>query len=456
MASPSTTTNRRRSGRNLVLISASRLLIFVSLDSLVGIFIAGSVFLGLKALTAGPSSPSNAVTVSEKINPQKRGADNDAGGSAGGSSVATVAYAVSVTGCGSDPITEGGAVLQHSIHRVSSRGTKGGRYDYALFAIYHPDAEACALPLQELGYTLLKRDTPIAVADIEGDFLRSKIEQNGCCGEKELIKLEAYTLTDYPIVVHLDLDVLVLKPLDTLFDLMLGRPVDEKERAETIMWNDKPAVRSIDAFFTMDYNMVGPKTEYKPVQGGFLVTRPSMKVYEEYKSIVRKGDFRDGKGWGGKVGPFHGSMTFQGIVPYYYNVLHEGTSVELNRCIYNQMADNPRTGRTVNDVVSGDCRTGEKDCDDCRSIALEKVATTHFTLCQKPWWCLPHDQDAIQHRLCRKLTHEWFEIRSEMEASWGRPEKGTGTFQKEIFNGYCTTHGKQGYTPIAKPYGRTE
>jgi len=20
---------------------------------------------------------------------------------------------------------------------------------------------------------------------------------------------------------------------------------------------------------------------------------------------------------------------------------------------------------------------------------------------QKPWWCLPHDQDMIQHRLCR-------------------------------------------------------
>ena len=112
-----------------------------------------------------------------------------------------------------------------------------------------PHAEVCALPLKELGYTLLKRDTPVAVADIEGEFLRSKIEMNGCCGEKELIKLEAYTLVDYPIVVHLDLDVLVLKPLDSLFDLMLGRPVDAAVQAEIFMWKDKPAIRTIDAFF---------------------------------------------------------------------------------------------------------------------------------------------------------------------------------------------------------------
>ena len=126
----------------------------------------------------------------------------------------TVAFAVSITGCGSDPITEGAAVLKHSIHRSSIHGTLGGRYDYKLFAIYHPSAEECALPLQELGYNMMKRDVFVQVSEIQGDFLRSRIESNGCCGEKELIKLEAYTLTDFPIVVHLDLDVLVLKPLN--------------------------------------------------------------------------------------------------------------------------------------------------------------------------------------------------------------------------------------------------
>lgn len=363
----------------------------------------------------------------------------------------TVAYVVSVTGCGSDPITEGGAVLKHSIHRVSSHGT--GRYDYHLFAIYHPNAESCAKPLAELGYELLERNVFVNVSDIKGDFLRDKIEKNGCCGEKELIKFEAYTLTEYPIVVHLDLDVLVLKPMDDLFDMMMKGPQAVTNK-DFIMWKTKEVPQTINAFFTYDYNMVGPRNPYKPVQGGFLVTRPDLSVYEKLRDIVLEGDFQSGAGWGGKVGPFHGSMTFQGLVPYYYDVLYPGQAVELNRCIYNQMCDNPRTGKTVNDVVSGNCRIGTAQCEDCRSRPLEDVVTTHFTLCQKPWWCLPHTQDVIQHRLCKKLTREWYKIRSEMEASWGRSGRGSGDFKTDTFFGYCSKSGHSGYLQIERPYGK--
>jgi len=409
----------------------------VTLDTVVGALIALFIFLTIRTLTSNPAK--HLIVVS----PPRTTSTTP--------SAAKVAYAVSVTGCGSDPISEGGAVLQHSIHRASSRAGVG-KYDYQLFAIYHPDAESCALSLQELGYTLLKRETPVAVSEIQGEFLRSRIESNGCCGEKELIKLEAYTLTDYPIVVHLDLDVIVLKPMDDLFDVMLGKSVVDTD--SFVMWKDKPIPDTLNAFYTVDYNMVGPSTPYKPVQGGFLVIRPSMTVYEEYKAIVRKGDFQANKGWGGLVGPFHGSMTFQGLVPYYYNVLHPGQAVELNRCLYNQMCDNPRTERTVDDVVHGKCRTGEEEtCQDCREVPVEDVVTTHFTLCQKPWWCLPHSQDALQHRLCRKLTHEWYKIRSELEQSWGRSGRGSGTFEKDLFYGYCSKSGKDGYMPIGKPYG---
>jgi hypothetical protein len=275
----------------------------------------------------------------------------------------------------------------------------------------------------------------------------------GCCGEKELIKLEAYTLTDYPIVVHLDLDVIVLKPMDDIFDMMM---LDNVEPSKAIMWPNKPIPQKINAFYTYDYNMVSASNPYKPVQGGFLVTRPDRKVYEEFREIVRVGDFRDGGGWGGKVGPFHGSMTFQGIIPYYYDVLHPGQSIELSRCIYNQMADNPRDKKTVNDVVQGKCRTGEAECEDCRSRPLEDVVTTHFTLCQKPWWCLPHSQDAIQHRLCRQLTHEWYKIRSELEQSWGRPAFGKSQYERDHFFGYCDFSGSKGYQLIQEPYGAVE
>jgi hypothetical protein len=364
-----------------------------------------------------------------------------------------VAFAVSVTGCGDDPITEGGAVLQHSIHRASSRGTLGGRYDYDLFAIYHPNAEACALPLQKLGYKLLRRNVFVNVTDIEGEFLRSRIEHNGCCGEKELIKLEAYTLTDYPIFVHLDLDVVVLKPLDNLFDAMLTTGSSPSTLFMSLMEPEKALPTRINAFYTVDYNMVAPSNPYKPVQGGFLVARPDQNVYEEFRQIVKKGDFRDGAGWGGLVGPFHGAMTFQGLIPYYYNVLHVGQAVELNRCVYNQMGDNPRTGKTINDVVQGKCLTGQENCEDCRSRPLDDVVTSHFTLCQKPWWCIPNDEDLIQHRLCRKLVHEWYKIRSELEQSWGRSGEGSGSYDKAQFFGYCKAVGHNGYVPIDQPYG---
>eukprot|EP00546_Thalassionema_frauenfeldii_P011274 CAMPEP_0178915932 /NCGR_PEP_ID=MMETSP0786-20121207/12327_1 /TAXON_ID=186022 /ORGANISM="Thalassionema frauenfeldii, Strain CCMP 1798" /LENGTH=364 /DNA_ID=CAMNT_0020589149 /DNA_START=288 /DNA_END=1379 /DNA_ORIENTATION=- len=255
----------------------------------------------------------------------------------------TVGYAVSITGCGTDPLSEGAAVLKHAIHQASANGN----YGYKMYAIVHPKGEDCGSQLKDLGYTVLIRDTPVAVEDIKGDFLRNKIESNGCCGEKELIKLEAYTIVEHPIVVHLDLDVLILQPMDALFDYMLGKTSDLS--TIPVMWQEKPPPKEVNAFFTRDYNMVHASTKYKPVQGGFLVLRPSLKTYKEFCDIIREGDFRDGKGWGGVVGPFYGSMTFQGIIPYYYDYLNPGTSLELNRCIYNQMCDNPRDQRTIND-----------------------------------------------------------------------------------------------------------
>jgi hypothetical protein len=353
-----------------------------------------------------------------------------------------------------------------------------------MYAIVHPDAVACGEPLTGLGYKVLIRNTPVAVKDIQGDFLRNNIEKNGyvyvcmfvsvcmywhmdcivipissnltpchhsCCGEKELIKIEAYTLIEHPIVVHMDLDTLVLKPMDAIFDHMMGSGNELTDK----MWKEEATPEIMNAYFTRDYNMVPPDTKYKPVQGGFLVLRPSMSVYQEFVEIIRVGDFRQGRGWGGKVGPFYGSMTFQGIIPYYYDYLHPGTALELNRCVYNQMCDNPRDQRTVDNIVHGNCRTGQpnENCEDCRERPLEDVFTSHFTLCQKPWGCLPQDHDRIQERLCRKLHQQWYRIRSDLEKSWGRSGMGPGTFQVDQFFGYCKNAGKDEYVPIEQPFG---
>eukprot|EP00557_Chaetoceros_sp_GSL56_P010014 CAMPEP_0176478180 /NCGR_PEP_ID=MMETSP0200_2-20121128/1044_1 /TAXON_ID=947934 /ORGANISM="Chaetoceros sp., Strain GSL56" /LENGTH=432 /DNA_ID=CAMNT_0017874091 /DNA_START=54 /DNA_END=1349 /DNA_ORIENTATION=- len=343
--------------------------------------------------------------------------------------VPTIAYAVSLTSCEETPsLIDGAAVLMHSIHLSSVQNpTSSSKYDYKMYAIVHESAMVCKPILEKIGYTVKQVDVPVPVAEIEGDVLRENVHQNGCCGELEFIKLWAYTLVDHPFVVHLDLDTVVLKPMDELFDAAI---IGDTSQLSAVMWSNEHHFLSsskekdeglsrqapINAFFTRDYNMRSAGKKPVGVQGGFLVIRPSMQVFEEFRAIIRKGDYRKGSGWGGKgYGPFYGSMTFQGIIPYYYDEIHHGTAIELNRCVYNQMADNPRDKRTVNNVVSGKCRDGRQDCEDCRERNIEDIVTAHFTLCQKPWHCLPHDQDVLQHRLCRSLFGEWYRIRADLE-----------------------------------------
>ena len=315
-------------------------------------------------------------------------------------SKATIGYAITVSGCPKGDasrgdfgagITDGAAVLLHSIHMNSIRSPKSGsRYDYKMYALVHPEAEHCARPtLEPLGYKILIRDVPVQLQNIEGEYLRERVPNNGCCGEKEFVKLHAYNIVDHPAVVHLDLDTLVLKPMDNLFDVIIdGSPTDggnggvEVAFGDPIISSDADAsTKRIDAFFTRDYNMAHKGMKHVGVQGGFLVLRPSMLAFAEFTSIIRKGDFRASGGWGGLgFGPFYGSMTFQGIIPYFYDHLHPGTGVELNSCIYNNMADNPRDKPTRNDIVSGNCRNGynrpdmNDQCEDCRSRAYEDVS----------------------------------------------------------------------------------
>jgi len=165
-----------------------------------------------------------------------------------------IPFIVSMTNCGEDPFMEGAAVLKYSIHLTSIHGPMGGRYDYKMYALYHPDATDCAKQLEDLGYELVRRQTPVKVEEIEGAWLRSRIEKNGCCGAKELIKLEAYTFTQYPVVVHLDMDVIIRKPLDILFDVMLDESGDLSKYSNQlqVQWPNKALPTKVNALLTRD------------------------------------------------------------------------------------------------------------------------------------------------------------------------------------------------------------
>ena len=249
---------------------------------------------------------------------------------------ASIAYMISLTHCSpmkensTQQLHDGAAVLKHSIHLNSFENYESSKslYSYKMYAIVHPTAESCSKPLADLGYEIWIRETPINVTDIKTEFLRTKVVTNGCCGEKEYNKLWVYTVNpeEHPIAVHLDIDTLVLKPFDDLFDAMLdGSRLDARERIPVMFDKELPPSNDIQAYFTRDYNMVQPGKKHVGVQGGFIVVRPNTDTFEEYKKIIIEGKFFPGSGWGGLgYGGFFGGMTFQGIVPYFYDHKHPG------------------------------------------------------------------------------------------------------------------------------------
>jgi hypothetical protein len=255
---------------------------------------------------------------------------------------AVIAYVVTITGCGDNDkrysheqamglIHQGAAVLRHSIflaHNMKSKQQQQQRrYDFQMYALVHPSAKSCSSSLSKLGYTTLIRNIPFEKNDIRGQYLREHIDGASCCGAKEYLKLYAYTLVQHPIAVVLDLDSLILQPLDDLYDaLLLFDDDDEHETTNssvksmllpatlpihdpnynnnhnyTTNTNNNNNVtiqpppptsksktttmnmmmtKNVSAFFTRDYNMVSiGKEKYAGVQGGFLMVKPNEEVF---------------------------------------------------------------------------------------------------------------------------------------------------------------------------------
>ena len=79
-------------------------------------------------------------------------------------------------------------------------------------------------------------------------------------------------------------------------------------------------------------------------------------------------------------------LSQQGLCSYFFEAVHPGTAVELNRCIYNSMNDAPK-GMSSGDNPKLMCLDGKETCEDCRETDFNKVKSVHFTICRKPWIC---------------------------------------------------------------------
>lgn len=317
----------------------------------------------------------------------------------------------------------------------------------------HPDTSTCLEPFRKLGYEVHIKDVPVDVTKIRGDFLREKVVKTGCCGDKEFIKLYAYTLVEYPIVVHLDLDSLVVQNMDELFDGMMTEKLDQKQHLEHIpvQQNGQVIPHDIQAFFTRDYNMVNVGHKHPGIQGGFIIVKPNLDYFEEYKRIIQEGNYKKGSGWFGEgYGGYYGAQQIQGLCSLFFDRLHPGTAVELNRCIYNSMNDNPYgSKRNAPDVHL--CRDGRETCEDCREAKFSSIKSIHFTLCQKPWVC-PLTL-VRKGGLCEEFHRKWFQIRQDWENSHGITSKTEQSqmqskVQNDVFLGFCKGGGERNYIKI--------
>ncbi|CAM9448997.1 unnamed protein product, partial [Ascophyllum nodosum] len=267
--------------------------------------------------------------------------------------------------------------------------------------------------LEAMGWKLLEKDIPVAVADIEDEFYRNHVVKSGCCGADEFLKLHAYTLTDYHRVLHLDIDTLMLHPMDELMEL------------------------NASLLYTTDPVMALKGQTIMPVQGGFLLVRPDLVVYQKLCDIIRRGDWKVGEGWAGsKIGYFYGGPTIQGLLAYFYHVIAPGTAIELDRCIYNHMSDSDKCRSAPYLMVTTDGNYGKMGgnavVDQLGEVNVLPIKSVHFTQsCAKPWKCAEFRMGAKHPGPCASLQSEWLEGRHTLFRDRGLPFKeacGAGSY----------------------------
>lgn len=189
----------------------------------------------------------------------------------------------------------------------------------------------------------------------------------------------------------------------------------------------------------------------------------------------------DNSGWGGLgYGGFQGAMSYQGLIAYFFDIIYPNHSIELNVCIYNQVAaDIVYRGQIGPPIYNNTCRQypaynvsiqdntiQNKQCEDCRSISVNDIYSVHYTACRKPWDCmLPYPKTSIDrtqtYRLkeltnmttCGLLFHKYFQYRYELEtlimqatgnnqATNNRFNYDTkSSYHPEYYLGYCRSKG---------------
>jgi hypothetical protein len=263
------------------------------------------------------------------------------------------------------PTVDGIGVLRHSIERVNPNHP----IDYIV--IVTPSVPKKWFPiLKNFGWIVREEKNPIEAHEIQNKRIADEVTRDGAMGISEMVKLVVLTWHQYDTILFIDADVSFHKNFNELFDV--------------------PA--------SLGWTMGGWESE--KINGGFLVFRPNYgngtQHFVNMIEILREGDFRPGSGWRGSgIGWTYGGRTIQGILPYYYFKVLNGTQdYKLERCRYNNMVQLPR----------------------CKAWPEDNVTSNHFTGdCLKPWQC-----PGTSHPLCKSLTEKWWVMAKELKKKWGK------------------------------------
>jgi hypothetical protein len=379
-------------------------------------------------------------------------------------------------------------VLRHSIHLTSVRGNAHSHYDYHLVAMVETKAEAsCSPVLYQSGafHTVMIKEPPIYGQEIvgeKGSLARKTLHRKGTT---EFLPLYIYEMTEYPIVVHVEWDSILTKPLDDVLDAFLYHPqsnigrtarerivLEQHQGRRNVVWPD-----NVQAAFTLDWPQVMPGR--KPgVRPGLFIVKPNVNVYELIIDVIRQGDYVDGhsreNGWGGLGhGGYTGAMGLSGLLAFVYEALLYDTWVELNQCRYNHVGMDvlyraPPSFQKSHAKV-GQCRNDGDYCEDCMTTSLSLLHSVRFgEACPRPWHCIgegsrsrhdktgvPEEQVSLPH--CLELQGIWHGVRRDLEAKLYnltnadtiREAGQAGDYLSHVYGGHCHSYGANGYLKIA-------
>mmetsp|Transcript_29054 Transcript_29054/g.43898 ORF Transcript_29054/g.43898 Transcript_29054/m.43898 type:complete len:432 (-) Transcript_29054:12-1307(-) len=290
----------------------------------------------------------------------------------------TIAYAISLRQCREDYRIDAAVVLQHSIYGIHQ---KSKTYNYQMLVLV-PAISACSQLLERVGFQTIVVE-PISKTITE-----------------DILPWHSYRLTNYPVVVHIDVNVAFVKPLDHLYDSMLLKGRSATPVAiENNKWRDNEATpkdpSNIGAYYTRDSNLV--------------VVKPNATVWDELLAMKAN------------LSRHNNRTTAMGLLTHYYTHVRPARVMELKLCQYHWREDDNNY----------QCRSNRCIC------RLSNMTSIQFSPSCNPWNCTGIQQATSPQ--CSEVIQFWYSLRRDLEQS---------AFQSRS-DEYCHGSKQQQYNPIS-------